>query len=108
MARVSRYWNSPQGCDGMSRVPRKGSPALAVVPAAEPRPVPEVIAALEALLIDAKAGRIRGLAAAFVTPDANFTGSTSGVGVGDVLTAKLLEAGIEELRHEFHHAIRGR
>ncbi len=82
--------------------------AAATAPIGMPGPVPHVVERIEALLRDAKSGRIRGIAATFVTAESPFTGSVSAIAPGDVLSARLMEAGIEELRHEFLHAVRGR
>jgi hypothetical protein len=67
----------------------------------------EVIAALNRVLADAKGGRVRAVGIAFVTEDRT-TGSTSGIGMTDLLSAKLLNSAIAELQHEWFHAVRGR
>lgn len=70
--------------------------------------MPRGIAELERILDMAKAGKVRAVAIAFVTDQAPFTGSTSGLPVEDVaLNAKLLLAAVEELRQAYGGALLG-
>lgn len=73
-------------------------------------PVPEVVAALARVLVEAKAGTVRAVAIAYVKESGNFTGTTSGIQQTplDIRAAKLLSTAIRELDHEWLHAVRGK
>ena len=86
----------------MSRKPK----AAAVADDLEP--VPEVVATLARLLVDARAGNIKAVALAYVLSSRPHIGSASGIAVDDPLNAHLLTAAVRNLEHEWLHAVRGK
>ena len=83
-------------------------PSLVKFPDGDLQPVDEVVAALARLLVEARAGNIKGIAVAYVTAGRPFTGSTSGIAPDDLHTAVLLKGAIADLQHEWQHALRGK
>jgi hypothetical protein len=65
----------------------------------------KVLEAAEKLVADVKAGKIKAFAVAYATEDAPYTGSFSGIPLGDILSAKLLESACHELTHVWLHAV---
>lgn len=77
-------------------------------PVADVEPVPEVVATLSRLLVEAKAGNVKAVALAYVTSSRPHIGSASGIAANDPVNAHLLTAAVRNLDHEWLHAVRGK